>query len=220
MQRLLHSTTQSLMVRLFTCLLQFCSLPFIEARPVDENGNFLPDHTNPLPRQKMDPSHPYDAFSDRLAFDWAHYHFVECASSEAKINKGLDLWLAAKVQATGDPYCSGLPWSSADEMYATIDEIQVGHAPFHLVEFKYSGSLPQDPPSWMTRSYELYVRDVRASIHNMLDTPAFKSQFNSTPYRQFYDNSRDRVWSNLLSGDWAWEEAVSLHPWVRSAPIC
>ncbi|KAH6908107.1 hypothetical protein BKA70DRAFT_1104154 [Coprinopsis sp. MPI-PUGE-AT-0042] len=179
--------------------------PTLDARPVSQTGEFLPKYTNPPPRQRL--SQPFDAFLDRLAFDWAHYHFVECASSEAKINKGLDLWLAAKVQATGDPNCTGLPWSCAADMYATIDEVQVGHSPFYSVEFKYNGPLPRNPPAWMMQSYELYVRDVRAVVHSMLDTPDFENQFNSTPYRQFRTKSRDHVWSNLLSGDWAWIEA-------------
>lgn len=203
-----HSKLNGTFTSHVLCVPEAHMSPSSPARPVDQDGKFLPPHMKPMPRQKLDPSHPYDAFPDRLAFDWAHYHFIECASSKAKINRGLDLWLAAKVQATGNTNCAGLPWASADEMYATIDEIQAGNAPFHLVEFRYDGPLPKNPPAWMMQTYELHVRDVRDSIRIMLDTPAFESQFNPTPYRQFYTKSRDRVWSNLLSGDWAWDEAV------------
>ena len=55
---------------------------------------------------------PWNPFEDRLAFDWAHYHFVELQSSEREINKGLDLWQAAMVKAGND---TPLPWSSVEE---------------------------------------------------------------------------------------------------------
>lgn len=119
------------------------------------------------------------------------------------------MWLAAKVQGTGTSHCDSLPWSSVEELYNTIDNIQVGAAPFETVEFKYNGPLPSTPPAWMTQTYKLSVRDSRTVLHHQLATSAFATQFNMRPYQQFQVSSRDRVWSNLLSGDWAWDEAVS-----------
>ncbi|KAH6916719.1 hypothetical protein BKA70DRAFT_1091373, partial [Coprinopsis sp. MPI-PUGE-AT-0042] len=149
-------------------------------------------------------------------FDWAHYHVVECGSSEAKIKKGLDLWLAAKVQATGDPECEGLPWASAQELYETVDEIQAGDAPFKTVHFRYSGPLPSNPPNWMTEEYELCVRDTRQVVHNTLATADYANEFNPHPYRQFHSN-RDRIYSNLLSADWAWKEADEISKTVEDS---
>lgn len=60
----------------------------------------------------------------------------------------------------------------------------------------------------MTQTYELCVRDARQVLHHQLDTTDFADQFDARPYRQF-KNDGDRIWSNLLSGDWAWREAVS-----------
>ncbi|KAF4612586.1 hypothetical protein D9613_012721 [Agrocybe pediades] len=121
----------------------------LTALPCDENGKFLSQFAIPTPAVKQDEtgSNAYHPFEDRLAFDWAHYHFVQLQSSERKINRGLDLWLAAQVKAGID---SPLPWSSAQEMYSTIDEIQEGDAPFETVHFQYAGILPPNPPSWMT----------------------------------------------------------------------
>jgi hypothetical protein len=59
----------------------------------------------------------------------------------------------------------------------------------------------------MTQSYELCTRDVRQLLHNQLGTTAFKDHVNLVPYRQFNHGGR-RVWSNLMSGDWAWKQAV------------
>ncbi|KAJ7713519.1 hypothetical protein B0H14DRAFT_2644779 [Mycena olivaceomarginata] len=54
--------------------------------------------------------------------------------------------------------------------------------------------------------YKLRTRDVRTILHTQLATTDFKGQFNYTPYRQFNGKGR-RVWSNLMSGDWAWKQA-------------
>ena len=147
---------------------------------------------------------PWNPFEDRLTFDWAHYHFVELQSSEREINKRLDLWQAAMVKAGDD---TPLPWSSVEEMYRTIDEIQEGDAPFTTIHFKYSGPLHPNPPCWMTETYELCTHDSQVLLHNQLATVNFKDAFEPKPYRQF-DHKNDRVWSNLMSSDWPWSEAV------------
>ncbi len=72
------------------------------------DGNFLPEYArSPSPPAALDATEDnmWHPFEDRLAFDWAHYHFVELQSSEREINKGLDLWLAAVVSR---PFASNI----------------------------------------------------------------------------------------------------------------
>jgi hypothetical protein len=178
------------------------------ALPCDEDGNFLPEHTRPPPPASPDATedNAWHPFEDRLAFDWAHYHFTELQSSEREINRGLDLWLAAQLKA-GDN--TPLPWSSTEDMYRTIDSIQEGDAPFKTIHFKYSGTIPANPPAWMTQTYELCTRDSRILLHNQISTTDFANTFTPRPYRQF-DHKGDRVWSNLMSGDFSWNEAVHI----------
>ncbi|KAF8157500.1 hypothetical protein BJ912DRAFT_866975 [Pholiota molesta] len=178
------------------------------ALPCDVNGNFLPQFTQPPPYSPPDVTetnrwHPFD---DRLAFDWAHYHFIELQSSARKINKGLDLWLAAKLKA-GDN--SPLPWSSTDDMYETIDSIQEGAAPFITIEFKYTGPVDDKSPKWMTQTYELCTRDSSKLLQNQLATTDFANDFDYKPYREF-DHQGDCLWSNLMSSEWAWKEADTI----------
>ena len=59
----------------------------------------------------------------------------------------------------------------------------------------------------MTETYELCTRDSKILLHHQLATTDFANTFTPRPYRQF-DHRGDRVWSNLMSGDWAWKEAV------------
>ena len=94
-------------------------------------------------------------------------------------------------------------------MYRTINSIQEGDAPFKTIHFKYSGPIPPNPPCWMTETYELCTRDSRILLHNQLATSDFADAIDYKPYHQF-DHMGDRVWSNLMSGDWAWNEAVCI----------
>lgn len=114
----------------------------------------MPEHTKPPIRSELNPENPWLPFEDRLSFDFAHYHFVEVQSPTAKIQKALDLWLAARIQALKSVNCEDVPWSTADNLYATIDDIQQGNAPFKTVQFQFQGPLPENPPAWMTQTYD------------------------------------------------------------------
>lgn len=155
----------------------------------------------PLDATEENPFHP---FVDRVAFEWANYHFKELQTSEAGINKGLDLWLAA-IMESGDEQ---LPWKSAKEMYQTIDSIQQGSAPWKTIPFRYSGPLPAGtPPKWMTDTYELCTQDIQVVLAEQLSCSEFNGHFDYVPYRQF-NGKGDRVWSNLMSATWADKQAV------------
>ncbi|TEB28157.1 hypothetical protein FA13DRAFT_1633446, partial [Coprinellus micaceus] len=146
-------------------------------------------------------------FADRHDFDWADYHYVEVQSSEDTINRGLDLWMAEQIQVMQS--AEGFtppPWSSTKDLYKTIDAIEDGDVPFERVFFRYSGVIEENAPSWKTATYELCVRDVRAVVQQQMATPQFKEEFQTAPYRQ-YDRSGHRIYSNFMSGDWAWREA-------------
>lgn len=99
-------------------------------------------------------------------------------------------------------------------MYETIDQIQSGPVPFRSYHFKYNGPMPPTPPKWMTETYELFARDPRLVLQQQLATPEFSNQFNPVPYRRFNRNG-DRVFSNLMSGDWAWNQAVMCFLLIR-----
>lgn len=179
----------------------------IIAKPCTEDGETLPDHTRPPPNAttaNVDPSDPWAPFESCTDFDFAYYQFVEVQNSEDKINKALDIWAASVLEYGGEA-----PWANAKELYATIDAVKQGDAPWKVYEVRYSGPLPvgKPPPKWMTETYELCMRDVRQVLHNQLATPDFKDHFNYSPYQQF-DSEGKQVWSNLMSADWAWKQAV------------
>jgi hypothetical protein len=67
----------------------------------------------------------------------------------------------------------------------------------------------------MTVEYELFYRDPHDVIKNMIADPTFKCAFDYIPYQEF-DEDGDRQYGNLMSGNWAFHQAVCfvlyLHP--------
>ncbi|KAJ7483082.1 hypothetical protein B0H11DRAFT_1205027 [Mycena galericulata] len=179
--------------------------PLANALPCDADGNFLPPHAPappppPPPNDGQDPD-AWEPFPSRAAFDFAQYHFVELQTSERNINTALDIW-AASVSEFG----RSAPWANTAELYADIDRVRHGDAPWKTYTIRYTGPLPPSPPRWMTQDYQLCTRDIRKLLHNQLGTAAFKDSVDLVPYRQFNHGGK-RVWSNLMSGDWAWKQA-------------
>ncbi|KAJ3529105.1 hypothetical protein NMY22_g9137 [Coprinellus aureogranulatus] len=165
--------------------------------PVDKAGIRLPPFTAPPKHEPLDTDNPFHPFPSRLAFDFAEYHYVE-------------------MQSYGRSDCDPAPWNTAQDLLATIDGIQQGDAPFVTLLFRYSGPLPAQPPAWMTQTYELCVRDLREVIRQQLSTPDFADEFCTAPYRQFQPDG-ERVWTNLFSGDWAWNEADKIAETVEGS---
>ncbi|KAJ7845013.1 hypothetical protein B0H14DRAFT_3685165 [Mycena olivaceomarginata] len=77
------------------------------------------------------------------------------------------------------------PWKSARELYSTIDEIQSGDMPWKTYEMRYSGPLP----SWCSAEVD--------------DAKRLRRHGPVPPI----NHAGHRVWSNLMSGDWAWKQA-------------
>ncbi|KAJ7769648.1 hypothetical protein DFH07DRAFT_866732 [Mycena maculata] len=170
--------------------------PQLNALPCTADGVFLAPYIGPPapPAPPPDGQAPaaWAPFGDRAEFDFAHFHFVQTQSSENDINIVLDIWAASVLK-----YGATALWNNA----------RMAKHPGKTHTLRYSGPLPPgQPPKWMTQSYKLCTRDTRQLMHNQLGTIVFKDHVNFVPYRQF-NHSGKRVWSNLMSGDWAWKQA-------------
>ena len=175
------------------------------ARPCHADGTFLHEPpVRPTPGENDQPVHDWTPFEDRLAFDWAYYHYVTLESSAAEISEGLDLWSATSFKHGSS---TGAPWKTAKDMYATIDAVQAGSLPFKTHRFYYKGPKLLTPPSWMEEPYDLDACDALAVIRLQLATLTFKDQFDYVPYQEF-NSKGERIWSNLMSAQWAFKQAV------------
>ncbi|KAH9910902.1 hypothetical protein B0H21DRAFT_782479 [Amylocystis lapponica] len=121
--------------------------------------------------------------------------------SKAYINDLMDIWAASLLLFGGHP-----PFANATDMYSVIDSIQHGDAPWQSFSAKYTGAMPEgEVPPWMTAEYQIWCHDPRIVARHMLANPDFDGEFDYSPYREFLAN--ERRYSNLMSGNWAWQQA-------------
>ncbi|EAU82306.2 hypothetical protein CC1G_08918 [Coprinopsis cinerea okayama7 len=183
------------------------------AKPCDINGDFVDaGHiSSPVPdppssaAPNFPSSNPWEPFNDRIEFDTTMYHYVQLESSRADIGSGFDLWRAHAIKH-GHP--DSFRWKTAQDMYDTIDEIQQGPAPWTTFKFRYTGPQPSgEKPKWMLETYELNARDILSLVEEQFSNPEFESKIDYQPYREFTADGQP-VWSNLMSGTWAWKQGV------------
>lgn len=120
--------------------------------------------------------------------------------SNGVLNDLMHLWAADKED--GHP-----PFADHKDMHAMIDELEGGDAPWSSFNVTYNGEIPAEgAPGWMTEEYLVCFRDVRQVVHGLLANPELQANFSYAPYRQYENNKRR--WTNVMSGNWAWRQAV------------
>ena len=60
----------------------------------------------------------------------------------------------------------------------------------------------------MLKQYTVFFRDPLAVVRSIVSNPDFNGKFAYAPYKEFEDENRR--WQDLMSGEWAWKQAVSL----------
>lgn len=93
------------------------------------------------------------------------------------------------------------------QMYNTIDKIRQGHNPWKSVPFRYNGPMPKTPPKWMSEEYVLVTRNICHLLDEQIACTDFDGHWDYTPFIEF-DHAGNRVWTNIMSGDWAAKQAV------------
>ena len=90
----------------------------------------------------------------------------------------------------------------------TINAFKLGEVPWKSTPLGYQAKiLDSQVPEWMTVKYELFYRNPRNVIRNMISDTTFKFVFDYIPYQDF-DEDEDQQYGNLMSGDWAFHQAV------------
>ena len=182
----------------------------IKGLPCDKNGIFLPPGTPPLPRSDPSPD-SWDPFDDETQFRMGKFIYKKGEMSAGDIDELMDIWATSK--AVDDPDLdesdgiSESPFSSHEQMYAIIDEIKHGDAPWKSFTISYAGHLGPDPPSWQLQDYQVWYRDPDVVAANMLDNPDFDGEFDYAPYVEL-DKSGQRRWNEPMSGNLAWRRVV------------
>ncbi|KAI9439187.1 hypothetical protein H4582DRAFT_2111330 [Lactarius indigo] len=178
--------------------------PSLCATPCDENHVYLPPGTTPSPPPARAPD-DWTPYCNRVEFELAEFLYQKVQMSRNDINVLSQLWRASLINHGIPPDEINL-FDSRDSLYATIDATPFGDAVWQGFSLSYSGRRPDNTPEWMTKTYDVWHRDARQLLHNMLANSDFDNEFDYVPFRD---------------GDWAWREAdiIANNPETRGAML-
>jgi hypothetical protein len=128
--------------------------------------------------------------------------YVEEEMSAGKIDKLLKL--------LSDVYDTQPPFTSSQQLYTLIDTIKQGDVPWNGFSVSYDGARPPEgapQPPWMNEKYEVWFRDPLRVLENQITNPDFNGLMDLSPKRVYHKGKRQ--YNDLMSGNWAWEQAVS-----------
>jgi Plavaka transposase len=107
----------------------------------------------------------------------------------------------------GSLYDAEPPFMSHRELYSTIDAIKQGEIPWNSFSVAYSGVRPQqNAPAWMDASYEIWFRSPLQVLEGQIANPEYNDMMDFTPKRVYHEAKRQ--YTDLMSGNWAWDQAV------------
>ncbi|KAI5996391.1 hypothetical protein EDD15DRAFT_2387356 [Pisolithus albus] len=182
-------------------------------------GALPPPHVQKLPND-------WTPYHSRLEFEVAEFLFIHAEMPAKKIDTLLDFWAASLLPLGGTPL-----FANHKDLYCMIDRTSVGtvqwenfkirhkrnvqHAPDEQNEQDEQGKLIEledgedglEAP-WMFDIYDIWYRDPRQVVHNLLGRADIKDEMDFVPYREFDGTNEQRRWENFMSGDWAWNEAI------------
>ena len=131
--------------------------------------------------------------------------YTDAQLSQRKIDKILELWAATLIPHNNSP-----PITNHQDLHRQIDAIQLGNVRWESAPLKYEGLLPRTSriPEWKTAVYDVWYRNPREVIKDIFSSPDLNSHIDYVAYQEF--NSERQQYSNVMSGDWAWQQSVSL----------
>ncbi|KAF8801821.1 hypothetical protein BYT27DRAFT_7309117 [Phlegmacium glaucopus] len=136
--------------------------------------------------------------------------------SAGNINELLQIW-ASTLPDNEDP-----PFINKQHLYSTIDEIELGDAPWHSFSVSFNGEVTEDNTTpWKHATYDVWYRDPQVVLKNQLKNPDFAKEMDFAP-KEVRDENDKRRYCDFMSGDWAWRQADELakDPENHGATFC
>jgi hypothetical protein len=136
--------------------------------------------------------------------------------SATDINCLLNIWGASSAAHGEAP-----PFQNHKDLYSTIDSTPLDDVPWESFSLRFNGTRPDDKvPHWMDTDYEAWFRSPCKLVHNIISNSDFNGSFDFMPYQE-YDAKETRHYHNVMSGNWAWRQAVCIaHTTLISYLIC
>lgn len=175
---------------------------FSTGQRCDRHGTPVPPNAVPeVPTIKADDD--WSPFSSRAGFELAEFVFTDAELSQRRINKLLELWAATLVPHNDSP-----PITNHRDLLEQIDAIELGNVRWENTRLKYNGPLPETtrPPEWKTAEHDVWYRNPREVIRNILACPDFDGHIDYVAYQEF--NGEKRQYGNMMSGNWSWRQSV------------
>jgi hypothetical protein len=99
-------------------------------------------------------------------------------------------------------------------MLSAIDAIKVGQASWGSFEAGYTGHVDDTSPGFLHDRWTVHTRDMREVAHMLMANPEYDGHFDYTARQEFIPdpdqpNAWQRQYSDVMSGEWAWNESVS-----------
>ena len=172
--------------------------------PCDSEGNFLPPNTPPPPPPA--PSNDWFPYRDQQQFELADFLYHRNEMTQSQVDQLLDIIAAIGLSENPDYQP---PFANHQDLFETINATPNGSVDCDSFTVSYCGSLLKDgtTPLWMKKEYEVWFRNVKKVVANMLANKDFDGEFDYVPYREF-DGNGERIFKELFSGDWAQKHAV------------
>ncbi|KAG1743374.1 hypothetical protein EDD22DRAFT_958799 [Suillus occidentalis] len=179
--------------------------PKLNARPCNVTGQFLPDGAPPTPPPIKSPD-DWAPYRNRVEFETAEFLYTRNQMSAGDINVLLDLWAATLLKYNDKP-----PFADHRDLYKTIDATPVGDVKWQSLKVQYTGERPEtNVLPWMDQAHDVWYRDPHEVIRNMLGNPDYATEMDYRPYREYLTDGDERQWQDLMSGDWAWNQAETI----------
>ncbi|KAF8798637.1 hypothetical protein BYT27DRAFT_7264755 [Phlegmacium glaucopus] len=174
--------------------------PFLNGRPCNKNGHFLPMGTPPPPRPTAAPG-DWKPFDNEVQFKVADFLYHQEEMSQGNINYLLKLWALSLLK-----HGSVAPFNTYKHIYDRIDAIEEGDAPWKCFKTSVDDSEVDDTtPNWKKQEYDIWYHNPEVVVRNMLPNPDFHKEFDAAPYVEL-DKYGTRQRSDFMSADFAWRQ--------------
>jgi hypothetical protein len=178
--------------------------PVLDGSPCDAMGNYLSEGHPPPDPDLPAKDDAWFPFASRGHFALADFIFKRSQMPAKQID---DLM---QVLASFDEFRGKPPFNSDADVHDSIDAIPLGDVPWQSLSLKhpnFDNPSPDDAP-WKHTEYEVWFRDPRELIRHQLANPDFANDIDYSA-RQVFGEQGQRVWTDLMTGNWAWDQSVS-----------
>lgn len=185
--------------------------------PCDVDGHDLqPCTTSHQPSSTTISTPDWGPYQNQIGFELADFLYRTNEMSQKQIDRLMELWTAAAREK--DPEAQP-PFTNHQDLLHTIDSSASENARWQSFSLNYKCPPIEhdDAPSWKLAEYEVWFRDARTMVADILKNKSFMGELDCSPYKE-YDSNGKRRYKDMMSGDWAWNQAVSqLSLYVKSS---